>query len=100
MDEAGTCAYLLLSGSLQVYGRGQGHQLVPICTLDTLGAYRGSRPCFPVTDTATPPSSRWNSPWSRSYRHGSSNNCSRLIHKRRHGCKARASTNYVTVFSD
>ena len=26
MDEAGTGAYLLLSGSLQVYGRGQGNQ--------------------------------------------------------------------------
>ena len=28
MDEAGTCAYLLLSGSLQVYGRGQANARV------------------------------------------------------------------------
>ena len=47
MDEAGTCAYLLLSGSLQVYGRGQGHQLVPICTLDTPGRLLGEQALLP-----------------------------------------------------
>ena len=45
MDEAGTCAYLLLSGSLQVYAA--GHQLVPICTLDTPGRLLGEQALLP-----------------------------------------------------
>ena len=47
MDEAGHCAYLLLRGSLQVYSRGQGNQLVPINTLDRPGRLLGEQALLP-----------------------------------------------------
>lgn len=47
IDEPGQCAYLLLDGVLQVYGRGQNHQLVAIATLDTPGRLLGEQALLP-----------------------------------------------------
>lgn len=47
IDEPGQCAYLLLEGVLQVYGRGQDHQLVAIATLDTPGRLLGEQALLP-----------------------------------------------------
>lgn len=41
------CAYLLLEGQLQVYGRSQGGELVAIATLDTPGRLLGEQALLP-----------------------------------------------------
>lgn len=47
IDEPGLCAYLLLGGVLQVYGRGQDNHLVPIATLATPGRLLGEQALLP-----------------------------------------------------
>jgi nitric-oxide synthase len=46
-DEPGRCAYLLLEGSLQVYGYDQDKRLVPIARLDTPGRLFGEQALLP-----------------------------------------------------
>ena len=47
INEPGDCAYLLLRGALQVYGRGQDNRLISIATLNTPGRLFGEQALLP-----------------------------------------------------